>query len=151
MVVALQESASKVPAANAEAQAEFKVSHEAYVRLLEKHGVMKEGDDLFQGLRGGFDWKEDADALEQYAALLEGVDLGAFLRDALAWMTEHGGGKQNTSALRTTEGFVLDAPAIEVTGEVAVARARGGDGPPLRMVRYQGRWFIDLQTMMEEK
>ena len=151
MVISMQESAVKwmteaSTAEKAKAQAQFKASQEAYVTLLKMHGV-PEGDDLLNAIPGGLIGEEDAAALANYDALFEGVDLRAFLRDAMSWMARHGGEGKDPGALRATEWFVQDDPVIEVSGDVAVARARRDGGPPLRLVRSQGRWYIDLQAL----
>lgn len=129
-----------------EAKAKFAKMKEGYEAILTKHGLDKDMSGAMGQIQG---LQQDPDAaIEAANEMFDGVDHEAFIRDSLAFMKAQDDGSGGGMKMGPTKDDVkLEDVSIEVKGDTAVATAEGQDDP-LRMVKRDGRWYLDFKSMM---
>ena len=112
---------------------EMKAAQEA---LLKKHGIEEPDESAMMGAGA------DKDAMMKMSnELMAGVDLGAFLTEAMALLEKFS--DENSKSSTPFDNLDLEKVAIQEDGDKAVATMEGEEDP-LHFVKVDGRWFADL-------
>ena len=126
-------------------KAKFAKMKSGFEEILTKHGIeggMENPMGKLQQLEGDTDA-----AIAAMSKMFEGVDHAAFIKESMAFMKTMG--SEGEGGMKPGAELKLEDVKIEVDGDTAVATAKGEEDP-LKLLKRDGRWYIDFLAMMKK-